>query len=126
MNEAAVAPEKGRRRVFRGGMMQGVIFEIERWSLSDGPGTRTVVFLKGCPLRCQWCSNPESQSKKPQIGIFTAKCIQCGKCAEACSIDLARPAKDGGFAEGGVCAACGDCVEACPSRSRRWLGKLVD
>lgn len=103
--------------------MKGVVFEIERWSLSDGPGTRTVVFLKGCPLRCQWCSNPESQSPKPQIGIFTAKCIGCEKCQEACPIDLARPAKSGGFGVGGTCLSCGECVESCPSRSRRWMGE---
>lgn len=106
--------------------MQGVVFEIERWSLSDGPGTRTVVFLKGCPLRCQWCSNPESQTPKAQIGIFTSKCIECKKCTEACDLNIARPAKDGGFSGEGVCIACGDCVEACSFQSRRWMGELME
>ena len=106
--------------------MQGVVFEIERWSLSDGPGTRTVVFLKGCPLRCQWCANPESQKSRPQIGIFTAKCIGCEKCTACCTKGVARPAKEGGFAPEGVCAGCGECIEACPPRSRRWMGQWMD
>lgn len=103
--------------------MDGVIFETERWSLSDGPGTRTVVFLKGCSLHCQWCANPESQEFQPQIGIFTRKCIECLQCEEACSGNSAKAAVHGGFAEDSACSACGDCIEACPSRSRRWMGE---
>ena len=103
--------------------MKGTIFEIERWSLSDGPGTRTVVFLKGCPLKCLWCSNPESQSARPQIGIFTAKCIECRKCEDACPEGTARPALQGGFAPESPCTVCGECVDACPARSRRWMGE---
>ena len=103
--------------------MKGVVFEIERWSISDGPGTRTVVFLKGCPLRCQWCSNPESQSAVPQIGIFTAKCIQCNHCQDACERGVAIPAKEGGFIADGACTMCGSCVEVCPTKSRRWMGE---
>lgn len=104
---------------------EGVVFEIERWSISDGPGTRTVVFLKGCPLTCRWCSNPESQSPRPQIGVFTAKCIQCNYCRDACRQTAAVAAVDGGFDPGRVCILCGDCVSACPTRSRRWMGEKM-
>lgn len=62
----------------------GNIFDIQRWSLHDGPGIRTIVFLKGCPLRCQWCSNPESQERYAEIGYFKDKCILCGYCQSAC------------------------------------------
>ena len=106
--------------------MKGIVFEIERWSLSDGPGTRTVVFLKGCPLTCLWCSNPESQSARPQIGIFTSKCIECGKCRDACFQGAALEATQGGFARERICSTCGDCVDACPSRARRWMGQEME
>lgn len=105
--------------------MQGIIFETERWSLNDGPGTRTVVFLKGCPLRCQWCANPESQSSSPQIGIFTQKCIECQNCTNICKTKVARPALQGGFTQDTPCTSCGECIVSCPSRSRRWMGSEV-
>ncbi|WP_176761047.1 glycyl-radical enzyme activating protein [Desulforhopalus singaporensis] len=104
---------------------KGIIFEIERWSLSDGPGTRTVVFLKGCPLSCWWCANPESQSDRVQIGVFTGKCIDCDRCAEACDKGLALPAVKGGFSGNGPCRACNRCVSACPSKARRRMGEFV-
>ncbi len=62
----------------------GWVFDIQRWSLHDGPGVRTNVFLKGCPLRCAWCSNPESQETYPEIAFFQDKCIGCGKCIIDC------------------------------------------
>lgn len=103
----------------------GGVFEIERWSLADGPGTRTVVFLQGCPLRCAWCANPESQSPKPQMGIFPAKCVTCDKCVEACPRDVARPGIQGGFSGEVSCIGCGACIEVCPSRCRRWMGEAM-
>ena len=60
------------------------VFDIQRWSLHDGPGIRTVVFLKGCPLLCQWCSNPESQAFHNELGFFKDKCISCSRCASLC------------------------------------------
>lgn len=64
--------------------MTGYIMDIQRWSLNDGPGIRTVVFLKGCPLACVWCCNPESQRPKPDLGFFSNLCINCGLCIEDC------------------------------------------
>jgi pyruvate-formate lyase-activating enzyme len=62
----------------------GVIFDIQRYSIHDGPGIRTVVFFRGCPLRCLWCSNPEGQQAAPAIEFFAARCQRCGRCVEAC------------------------------------------
>ena len=64
-------------------MKQGTIFNIQRYSLHDGPGIRTIIFLKGCPLKCAWCSNPESQPLRKQVGFKPDLCIGCGKCREA-------------------------------------------
>ncbi|MBR4296274.1 MAG: glycyl-radical enzyme activating protein [Clostridia bacterium] len=65
-------------------MTKGIVADIERSSLHDGPGIRTVVFLKGCPLRCEWCHNPECIKKEPQTLFYSEKCIGCGKCEEGC------------------------------------------
>ncbi len=66
--------------------VEGVVFDIQRYSLHDGPGLRTNVFLKGCPLRCQWCANPESQNLQPELALFAHNCIECGQFAEACPV----------------------------------------
>jgi pyruvate formate lyase activating enzyme len=94
-------------------MTSGIIFDLQRFSLHDGPGIRTAVFLKGCPLRCAWCHNPESQSRKAQVAFRTQACALCGACASACpqgahTIDGAvhRYNRE-------LCTACGKCVEAC-------------
>ena len=65
--------------------MKGIIFNIQRFCVNDGPGIRTTVFLKGCPLKCVWCHNPESQSVKPEIMFYKDKCVGCGRCAAVCT-----------------------------------------
>jgi len=64
--------------------MRGLVFDIEKFAVHDGPGIRTTVFLKGCPLRCLWCHNPESQEAEPEISFDPEKCIGCGRCAAVC------------------------------------------
>jgi pyruvate formate lyase activating enzyme len=105
--------------------MKGVVFEYQRWSIHDGPGARTTIFLKGCPLRCQWCCNPESQEKNPQIAFFEDKCLGCGRCAQVCPNQLPDQPPGTGPWTGGVCSACGKCVQACPSGARQMTGREV-
>ncbi|MGD2038138.1 MAG: glycyl-radical enzyme activating protein [Desulfobacterales bacterium] len=102
--------------------MKNIVVEIQRWSVSDGPGTRTVVFLKGCPLHCPWCANPESQDGQPQIGIFPARCVECHACARECPEEVAIPAKNGAFSDD-RCTQCGKCIAVCHSGARAWLGE---
>jgi pyruvate formate lyase activating enzyme len=102
--------------------MKNIVIEIQRWSMSDGPGTRTVVFLKGCPLHCPWCSNPESQDRLRQIGIFPSRCVECYACARECPEGVAIPAKKGAFSNAN-CTQCGKCIKACHSKARTWMGK---
>ncbi len=91
--------------------MTGVVFDIKEFAVFDGPGIRTTVFLKGCPLRCQWCHNPEGQSPEPELMISRASCTHCGACARVCR----HPDR---------CTLCGACIPACRSGCRRICGVL--
>jgi pyruvate formate lyase activating enzyme len=100
----------------------GLVFNIMRFSLHDGPGIRTTVFLKGCPLRCRWCHNPESQSGEPEILYFGERCIRCGDCIRACThgaldVQLHNHSE--------LCQRCGECVEVCPSAARQLAGRRM-
>lgn len=104
----------------------GVIFDIQRYSIHDGNGIRTLVFLKGCPLRCRWCCNPESQSSAPELAVNSARCIRCGLCADACPAE-AIPFKTGGDVtpDRDRCRTCGACVNVCPMAGRTMHGRVV-
>ena len=92
----------------------GRIFEIKRFAVHDGPGIRTTVFFKGCPLRCVWCHNPEGISNEPEIAFLEGKCVKCGECFSACPRGLHETGRDGAhrFQRKG-CTACLSCVSAC-------------
>lgn len=99
-----------------------LVVDIRRDSDLDGPGIRSVVFFKGCPLRCPFCHNPEAQSPLPEIGFFPQDCIGCGSCVQACprgAIDLS----DEGRIIRELCDACGKCADACPSSALKVVGK---
>lgn len=106
-------------------MSTGVIFDIKRFSIHDGPGIRTTVFLKGCPLSCAWCHNPESQSIKPELIFRPSRCLACGECVEACSHQAIR------FSDGRIvqdwnsCHTNGACVEVCYPGAREIIGRQV-
>ena len=103
---------------------KGLIFSIERFCVHDGPGIRTLVFLKGCPLSCAWCANPEGLSTKPQVAFFPEKCISCGRCLEVCAQEAARQTPRGLITVSQErCVHCAGCVEVCPSRARVLYGK---
>ncbi len=94
--------------------MTGIIFDIQRFSIHDGPGIRTTVFLKGCNIRCIWCHNPESQNANPELMLYKEKCTGCGKCKEFC---------EKAFTDD--CEKCGKCAEVCKFGARRLCGKEV-
>lgn len=102
--------------------MQGTVFNIERSSLYDGPGVRTVVFCKGCPLRCAWCHNPEGIMYAPQIMYNADRCIGCGGCAEIC--EHGAHALKGSF-DRSLCMACGACVAGCFSGALSMAGESL-
>lgn len=91
----------------------GVVFNIQKFSLNDGPGIRTVVFLKGCPLRCRWCANPESQSNKVQMVWDAKKCVGCRNCVRACSKRAISFENDSIVFDTSVCDGCLACEKAC-------------
>ncbi|MFC1919192.1 glycyl-radical enzyme activating protein [Chloroflexota bacterium] len=101
-----------------------VIFNIQRFCVHDGPGIRTTVFLKGCPLRCQWCDNPESMNSVPELGFAAARCNKCGKCAGVCPEGAIEVDDDG---MPGIdrkrCTACGECVPVCIPEALAIYGK---
>lgn len=99
-----------------------LVFDVRRLALDDGPGIRTTVFLKGCPLSCVWCHNPESISPRAEIVFHPTLCIRCGVCEEICPEGAARMESPGRILRE-KCVACGACTEQCPSTALRIAGK---
>ncbi len=107
-------------------MIKGRVFNIQRFSVEDGPGIRTTLFLKGCPLACPWCSNPESQKVASELAFIRSLCNDCGRCVELCDPGAISLAEGGGVAiDRKRCDRCGDCVEACAPKALKIFGREI-
>lgn len=105
---------------------KGRIFNIQKFSVHDGPGVRDTIFMKGCPLRCLWCSNPESQSPQPQIGWREKKCIGCGVCLKVCPSGALSRAEDGRIQrDNSKCTLCMSCVKHCYAKAMHVYGEAL-
>ena len=107
-------------------MNTGTIFDIKKFAIHDGPGIRTTVFLKGCPLRCMWCHNPESWLRSPEIMFDYKKCIQCYQCISLCPAKALEIKDSYPCTDKERCQSCGTCVVICPGKAREIIGKNVN
>jgi len=103
----------------------GIIFDIKKYAIHDGPGIRTTVFLKGCPLSCRWCHNPEGLSITSQIVYNRGKCIDCGECVDACPQQALWLSSRGVETDSTRCIRCGACARVCPAEARECIGEMI-
>ena len=106
-------------------MQTGLIFDIKRYAIHDGPGIRTTVFFKGCPFSCWWCHNPEGLEIAPQGLYSQQRCIGCGHCANSCPSGALRLTPRGVVTEHALCEYCGTCALVCPAEARELAGKYL-
>lgn len=103
--------------------IKGLVFDIKKYAIHDGPGIRTTVFFKGCPLECQWCHNPESWSAYAEHGFRKSRCVGCGQCVEICPEQAISIIDNRAVTEMNKCKLCGRCVDACMTRAREIIGR---
>ncbi len=103
----------------------GTIFNVQPYSIHDGPGIRTTIFLKGCPLNCWWCQNPESRARRPQLFFDAQKCAGCGACVEVCPVHAISLQDARSRTDRALCDGSGRCVEVCPHQARTLMGREI-
>lgn len=101
---------------------QGYVMQLQPFSVNDGDGIRTTIFMAGCPLRCKWCSNPEGMTAETKVGWYQRKCIGCGSCVKVCPQGIGINLNE----EREKCISCGKCADACPTDARARLVTLMD
>ena len=106
-------------------LTSGILFDFKRFSLHDGPGIRTTVFLKGCPLHCAWCHNPESISPEVELHHWPERCIFCGECVEHCPENALSLSDHMLHKETARCLRCGACATACPAEAWQQIGRVM-
>ena len=100
-----------------------LIYDIKKYAIHDGPGIRTTIFFKGCPLSCRWCHNPESISGKQELVYNSARCIGCHECCRACPVSAFTASPTGIEIDRSLCLVCGDCAEVCPAQALEMQGR---
>jgi pyruvate formate lyase activating enzyme len=105
--------------------INGCVFDIKKYAIHDGPGIRTTVFFKGCPLYCRWCQNPESWKKQPELGYRAGRCVRCGRCVEVCTRQAITFTDDQPSTDANKCTLCGECVDTCASGAREIIGRQM-
>ena len=103
--------------------IKGLVFDIKKYAIHDGPGIRTTVFFKGCPLQCQWCHNPESWRDQAELGFRKSRCVGCGQCAEICPRDAISLVENRPVTDAQKCILCGRCVDICIAGARQIIGQ---
>jgi len=105
------------------GTQDGLVFDIKRYAINDGPGIRVTIFLKGCPLACRWCHNPESISPRVQKMYTESKCIGCGECVKICPQQACELTPEGIVTDDSLCIRCGQCAGVCPALATEMSGR---
>jgi len=102
---------------------KGLVFDIKKYAIHDGPGIRTTVFFKGCPLQCLWCHNPESWRSQVELGFRKGRCTGCGQCVEACQHEAISVVENRPVTDEEKCVLCGRCVDVCLAGARQIIGR---
>jgi pyruvate formate lyase activating enzyme len=106
-------------------LVAGIIFDISRYAIHDGPGIRTTVFFKGCPLNCWWCHNPESMAGGPQLAMREARCIRCGRCIDGCPNGASAFDEGVPVTDASLCRLCLECTRLCHAEAREVVGRTM-